>query len=147
MPSHARPGSEAGIPLRQFSELEVTVTRKPLFILILIAAVQLAFSAGASLEGKWTGSATLPPEPAVPFSLEFKRVEGSLKGTIDLPEMGMYGLELQDVSYQEKVLKFVVPVPDSPAKCTARLQEDGTIDGEFEQFGQKGTFQARRQEK
>lgn len=117
-----------------------------IFLCVLLTLPIVAMPASDdSIEGKWEGVASAPPEPDIPFSVTFETDGDVLKATMDIPSEGMTGLPLQDVSFDGKKLTFVVPVPEAAVNCNAELQEDGSIAGTFEQMGQTGTFKMKRQ--
>lgn len=114
-----------------------------LCVLLTLPALALPIS-GSSIEGKWEGVASAPPEPDIAFSVTFESEGDTLKATMDIPSEGMSGVPLQDVSFDGKKLTFVVPVPEASVNCSAELQEDGSIAGTFEQMGQTGTFKMKK---
>jgi hypothetical protein len=117
----------------------------------MLSASVLAFSwmsaAQQSIDGTWEGVASSDPNETVSFSIVFKTEGGTLKGTIDIPDLGVAGLALSDLNFDGKTLSFTVPLPDGAIPCGAKLNEDGSISGTYDQGGQAGTFTMRKAQK
>jgi len=96
------------------------------------------------VEGTWNGSASVDTGESVPFAVTLKTEAGTLNGSIDVPDLGVFGLALLDVVFDGKTLHFTVPLPDGPVPCNGKLNEDGTISGTFDQAGMVGTFVMRK---
>ena len=116
-----------------------------LCVLLTLPIVALPIS-DDSIDGKWVGVASAPPNPDIPFSVTFTSEGDTLKGTMDVPSEGMTGMPLQDLNFDGKKLTFVIPVPEASVTCSAQLEEDGSIAGTFEQAGQSGTFTMKKQQ-
>lgn len=118
-------------------------TRTTLWTVSVAAIACLAFAmAASSVDGKWDGIAYGDQE--IPFTTVFRTENGNLSGSMDIPGLGLYELALRDISLDANTLKFVVPIPEDPADCTATIGEDGSIDGKFTQSAGGGTFKMTR---
>jgi hypothetical protein len=118
--------------------------------LVLSASVFAFCHLGAaqqSIDGTWEGVASTDPNETISFSIFFKTEGGTLKGTIDIPDLGVAGLALSDLSFDGKTLSFTVPLPEGAVPCTASLNEDGSISGTYDDRGQTGTFTMRKTQK
>ena len=115
-----------------------------LLVLAVLVLAPLAPASQKSLDGKWSGVASAGPDGDIYFSVAFKTEEGKLKGTINIPDLGMYDSALNGLSFDGKTLKFGVPAPEGDADCEAKLESDGTFAGTYDQMGMIGSFTLKR---
>jgi hypothetical protein len=99
-----------------------------------IAGRSLAFQAGGTAAGHWTGTIA-GPEIAVEVDLAPKGPD-AWHGTISIPSQGTKGMPLSEVSVKGTAVKFAIPGAPGGAHYAGTLSADGTtITGEFTQGG------------
>jgi hypothetical protein len=87
-----------------------------------------------------------PPQPSPEPSPGGGQGGEGLTGTIDIPQQAAAGIGLTDVSFEAGQLHFEMLSGSRRAVFDGKLQEDGTIAGDFKQAGFAGTFQLKRVE-
>ena len=101
----------------------------------LLVTLAPAQASDHSIDGRWNG-VVFGPEGEVPFTMDFTNVEGELAATVDAPQLGIVGLEVERVSRDGDSVSWIVPIPDAPVELTGEFQEDGlTIKGTTLQLG------------
>jgi CubicO group peptidase (beta-lactamase class C family) len=116
-----------------------------LFSILCLAVPFVAAQAGEGVHGTWEGAMQLPSmELAV--VVDFRVVDGTLEGDIDIPAQGAKDLPLGDISFEGSALRFKIQgVPGDPT-FDGTLADDGeTISGTFSQGGQNFPFNLTRQ--
>ena len=115
-----------------------------LFSLLVLAVPFVAAHAAEGVQGTWEGAMQLPSvELAV--VVEFRVVDDTLEGDIDIPAQGAEDLPLGDISFDGSALRFKIQgVPGDPT-FDGTLADDGeTISGTFIQGGQNFPFSLAR---
>lgn len=104
----------------------------------------LAFQAGPTAAGHWTGTIA-GPEIAVEIDLAPKGAD-AWHGTISIPSQGTKGAPLGDVTVKGTAVKFAIPGAPGDARYAGTLSADGTtITGDFMQGGATLTLTLTRQ--
>jgi hypothetical protein len=99
-----------------------------------IAGLGLAFQAGGTAAGHWTGTIT-GPELAVEVDLAPKGAD-AWHGTISIPSQGTKGIPLSEVSVKGTAVTFAIPGAPGNPRYAGTLSADGkTITGDFMQSG------------
>ena len=94
----------------------------------------LAFQAGGTAAGHWTGTIT-GPEIAVEVDLASKSAD-AWHGTISIPSQGTKAIPLSEVSVTGTAVKFAIPGAPGNPRHAGTLSADGkTIAGDFMQSG------------
>lgn len=113
--------------------------------LIFALMISLPVTAGQkSIDGKWSGVASSPPDPDILFSIVFETENGKLHGKIDVPATGLYEVELINLSFDGKTLMFSVPTPEGDVEASAKPTDEDTFSGTYDQMGVTGTFKMSR---
>jgi len=95
-----------------------------------------------SIDGAWNGSLTVGPQ-TLRIAVRFTTGETGLRATIDIPQQGATGLQLQNVSYND--LRLYMELPAGPALAVFDGRQVGdSIGGAFTQSGLSGTFFLKR---
>ena len=103
-------------------------------VLGTIAGRGLAFPAGGTAAGHWTGTIA-GPEIAVEVDLARKGAD-AWHGTISIPSQGTKGIPLSELSITGTAVKFAIPGAPGNARYAGTLSADGkTISGDFMQGG------------
>jgi len=116
-------------------------------LLAMVALVPIAPASQKSIDGKWSGVASAGPDGDLYFNVAFKTEEGKLRGTINIPDLGIYDTALTGLSFDGKTLNFGVPAPEGDVVCEAKLESDGTFAGDYDQMGMIGSFTLKRTKK
>lgn len=95
-----------------------------------------------SIDGVWNGSLTVGPQ-TVRITVHFTTGETGLRATIDIPQQGATGVQLQNVSYDDSRLYMELPAGPTLAVFDGRQVGD-SIGGAFTQAGLGGTFFLKR---
>jgi len=98
--------------------------------------------AQVSVEGLWEGSIELPGS-ALQIRVEFRRAEGALHATIDIPQQGAAGLPLQAVRFEAPQVHFELQAGPGLAVFDGKLEGE-KITGSFSQAGQTFPFSLER---
>ncbi|KAA5535910.1 alpha/beta hydrolase family protein [Paenimyroides baculatum] len=115
---------------------------------ILFFALLFSFSSFAQIEGTWNGAIEIPNQK-LPFVLHITKENGQYKATSDSPDQGVYGIELQEIRFENNKLYL----KDARMYMTYEgdLTNGNTINGTFKQGGQsfklnftKGEFKRNR---
>lgn len=120
-----------------------------LFVSIVLAvaalasiAAQNAAPAKPELAGTWTGIIRVPNSP-LRITLRFVAKEGTISGTIDIPQQRAMGVALADISFEDDRVQFTIAgVPGAPS-FNGSVQRE-TITGEFTQNGMTFPFELKR---
>jgi pimeloyl-ACP methyl ester carboxylesterase len=103
------------------------------------AATQSAASqatAQANVEGEWQGTLEIAGVGKLRLVVKLKRQAGRLTGALDSPDQGATDLPLSDVTYADRVLRFVLQIPEAPGVYEGALGGDGAeITGYWNQGG------------
>jgi pimeloyl-ACP methyl ester carboxylesterase len=95
-----------------------------------------AVIAKPNVEGEWQGTLEVAGVGKFRLTLKLKRQAGRLVGALDSPDQGASDLPLADVTYADRVLRFVLPTPEAPGTYEGALSSDGTeIEGYWSQSG------------
>jgi pimeloyl-ACP methyl ester carboxylesterase len=93
-------------------------------------------AAQASVEGEWRGTLEIAGVGKLRLVVKLKRQAGRLTGALDSPDQGANDLPLAEVTYADRVLRFVLPTPEAPGVYEGALGADGTeIEGYWSQGG------------
>jgi pimeloyl-ACP methyl ester carboxylesterase len=119
--------------------------------LYAIAAV-LIFSSGCGtggedidVTGHWEGTITILGM-TLQFMVDFSIADdGSLAGTMDIPEQAAFGMPLDGVAVSGDSVSFDLPSNLGLASFRGTLEDD-VITGEYSQSGYEGTFELSRAE-
>jgi hypothetical protein len=110
--------------------------------ILMLAAFCSAAAAGsdaaptASLAGRWEGAAANVAGAHIAIVLDIgKSSEGGWAGSAVFPGFGVKGVPLGDLSVDASAVTFTVKNAMGKPKCAARLLEDGTLSGTYEQAG------------
>jgi len=95
-----------------------------------------------SIDGAWNGSLTVGPQ-TLRITVHFTTGETELRATIDIPQQGATGLQLQNVSYDDSRVYLELPAGPGLAVFDGRQVGD-SIGGGFTQAGLSGTFFLKR---
>jgi pimeloyl-ACP methyl ester carboxylesterase len=99
------------------------------------AAAQPAASQ-AGVEGEWRGTLEIAGVGKLRLVVKLKRQAGRLTGTLDSPDQGATDLPLAEVTYADRVLRFVLQTPEAPGVYEGALSNDGAeIEGYWSQGG------------
>jgi CubicO group peptidase (beta-lactamase class C family) len=111
-----------------------------LFSFLCLAVPLVTAQAAEGVQGTWEGAMQLPSmELAV--VVEFRVVDGTLEGDIDIPAQGAEDLPLGDISFEGSALRFKIQgVPGDPTFDGTLADDGGTISGTFSQGGQNFPF-------
>jgi len=114
------------------------------FFITLIFCIPLVTFGQRSLEGNWKGYINLMGSQLA-IKTHFKENENKLSGTIDIPQQGANGLNLQHISHPKKdSVSFGFPAGPGYASFAGTFQNDSTISGTFSQSGQQFSFTLKR---
>ncbi len=91
-----------------------------------------------SIDGAWNGSLTVGPQ-TIRIMVHFTTGETGLRATIDIPQQGATGVQLQNVSYDDSRVYMELPAGPGLAVFDGRQVGD-SIGGAFTQAGLGGTF-------
>lgn len=95
-----------------------------------------------SIDGAWNGSLTVGPQ-TLRITVRFTTGETGLRATIDIPQQGATGVQLQNVSYDDS--RVYMELPAGPGLAVFDGQQVGdSIGGAFTQAGLSGTFFLKR---
>ena len=95
-----------------------------------------------SIDGAWNGSLTIGPQ-TLRITVHFTTGETGLRATIDIPQQGATGVQLQNVSYDDSRVYMELPAGPGLAVFDGRQVGD-SIGGAFTQAGLGGTFFLKR---
>ncbi len=95
-----------------------------------------------SIDGAWNGSLTIGPQ-TLRITVRFTTSETGLRATIDIPQQGATGVQLQNVSYDDSRVYMELPAGPGLAVFDGRQVGD-SIGGAFTQAGLSGTFFLKR---
>ncbi len=95
-----------------------------------------------SIDGRWNGSLTVGPQ-TLGMTVHFTTGETGLRATIDIPQQGATGVQLQNVSYDDSRVYMELPAGPTLAVFDGRQVGD-SIGGTFTQAGLSGTFFLKR---
>ena len=95
-----------------------------------------------SIDGAWNGSLTIGPQ-TLRITVRFTTSETGLRATIDIPQQGATGVQLQNVSYDDSRVYMELPAGPGLAVFDGRQVGD-SIGGAFTQAGLGGTFFLKR---
>lgn len=116
--------------------------------IILFFALFFSFTSFAQIEGTWNGNIELPANK-LPFVLHITKDNNQYKATSDSPDQGVYGIELQEIRFENNKLYL----KDARMFMTyeGELTSGNAINGAFAQGGQsfklnftKGEFKRNR---
>ena len=99
----------------------------------------------AHLTGRWDGVNSIPALGEMAFVVTFSGPTDGLRGTMDIPAQGAFGLDLLSVEFESGLVRFELETPVGLAVWEGELR-NGVVEGDFTQAGLKGTFQLRRSE-
>ncbi|HVG29486.1 MAG TPA: alpha/beta fold hydrolase [Pyrinomonadaceae bacterium] len=89
-----------------------------------------------SVEGEWRGTLEIAGVGKLRLVVKLKRQAGRLVATLDSPDQGANDLPLADVTYADRVLRFVLETPGAPGVYEGALSNDGAeIEGYWSQGG------------
>lgn len=115
------------------------------FLLAALPSAAQVKEPDKGLAGLWEGELKVG---VVKLRLGFtvkKDKEGKLSATLDSPDQGAKGIPLGEVTFDKN--KAFFDMPKLKAKYTATMDEGGkTLEGEFEQVGQKFQLKVKRVE-
>lgn len=106
--------------------------KKILFLYLLL----ISFTTNAQIEGTWSGNIELPTSK-LPFVLHITKENNVFKATADSPDQGAYGLNIQEIKFENNKLFF------KDARMFMTYEGDlvnNNINGIFKQGGQKFTL-------
>ncbi|WCM42308.1 lysophospholipase [Flavobacterium sp. CBA20B-1] len=116
--------------------------------IILLFALLFSFVSFAQIEGTWNGNIELPTGK-LPFVLHITKENGQYKATSDSPDQGVYGIELQEIRFENNTL--FLKDARMFMSYEGELANANAINGNFKQGGQsfklnfkKGTFTRNR---
>ena len=111
-------------------------SRLMMFLATLAASPAYSSAAAAAgLAGRWEGMIQTPAAPIVVVLDIAKTSEGGWVGSAIFPAFGVKGAPLKDLSVDGPALAFTVKSAMGEPKVAARLAEDGTLAGTYEQAG------------
>jgi pimeloyl-ACP methyl ester carboxylesterase len=88
------------------------------------------------VEGEWQGALEVAGVGKLRLTLKLKRQAGQLVGALDSPDQGANDLPLADITFADRVLRFVLQNPDAPGAYEGVLSADATeIAGFWSQGG------------
>jgi pimeloyl-ACP methyl ester carboxylesterase len=89
-----------------------------------------------SVEGEWRGALEVAGAGKFRLILKLKRQASHLVGSLDSPDQGASDLPISDVTFTDRVLRFVFPNPDAPGSYEGLMSADGTtLEGFWSQGG------------
>ncbi|HXL04107.1 MAG TPA: alpha/beta fold hydrolase [Bacillota bacterium] len=94
------------------------------------------------MEGHWEGAINVMGQELI-IRVDFAVCDGTLSGTIDIPQQGALGLPLANIKLESPNIHFELPVPNARADFDGVLAGD-EISGDFLQSGVKGSFSIKR---
>jgi uncharacterized protein len=100
-----------------------------LFTSLLSIGLSNSVLAQEQIEGYWEGIIANQGKE-LRFNVEFKRQTNGLAGTIDIPDLYIFGYELKGVSYDTPKVHFELPLGMEPEKFDGTLQ-DRNISGNY----------------
>lgn len=110
---------------------------------LAVIVLMLGAQAPASrLTGVWEGPISVMGTE-LKIVVTFEETAGELKGKIDVPRQGAFGLELQNIKQDGDKVHFQFQAGPTVAEFEAILK-DGVMAGDFLQSGVKGTFKLTR---
>jgi len=109
---------------------------------LLIALFFSTSIAQDTIDGKWDGSLSIM-ETDLNIIVNFKTVNDSLSGTIDIPQQKANDLPLSNIAYNFPKISFVLEIPSSNVKFDGEIIRD-SISGSFLQSGVNGSFYLTR---
>ena len=95
--------------------------------------------APGDLEGRWEGVNSIPGFGEMSFVVTLAVSDGGLRGTIDIPVQGAFGLELSRVVLESGFLRIELETPVGLAVWEGEADER-QIEGVFTQANLEGTF-------
>jgi pimeloyl-ACP methyl ester carboxylesterase len=102
-------------------------------------------TAQANVEGEWQGALDIAGVGKFRLILRLKRQAGRLAGSLDSPDQGATDLPLADVTFADRVLRFVLQTPGAPGVYEGALGNDGTeIAGFWDQGGARRALNLTR---
>jgi len=114
------------------------------FFITLIFCTPLITFGQHSLEGNWKGYIDLMGNH-LKINTHFKKHGNKLTGTIDIPQQGARGLNLQQIARPEKdSVSFGFPAGPGYATFSGTINSDSTISGIFTQHRQQFPFKLTR---
>jgi pimeloyl-ACP methyl ester carboxylesterase len=89
-----------------------------------------------SVEGEWRGALEVAGVGKFRLILKLKRQASQLTGALDSPDQGASDLPISDVTFADRILRFVFPNPAALGSYEGLMSADGTqIDGYWSQNG------------
>ncbi len=117
----------------------ILVITAALAVIVLMLGAQ---TPAAMLAGNWEGPISVMGTE-LKIVVHFEETAGVLKGKIDVPQQGAFGLELQNIKQDGDKVHFQFQAGPTVAEFDAILK-DGVLAGDFLQSGVKGTFKLTR---
>ena len=121
-----------------------------LFILFFSIILLFPFQSQAqnsNIAGNWKGYIDLMGNHLI-IKIHFKKNGTQLTGTIDIPQQGANGLNLQHISHPKKdSVSFGFPAGPGYASFAGTLESDSTIKGTFSQNGRQFPFNLKKSNK
>lgn len=116
----------------------------PNVLLVIVSALvcSVPVCAETTVEGHWEGAIDLPGR-SLEIRVDFKRADAALRATIDIPQQGALGLQLQAVRFEAPQVHFELQAGPGLAVFDGRLEGE-KITGNFSQAGQTFPFSIER---
>lgn len=112
--------------------------------LLLFVVLAQPLHAQTPLAGHWEGYIDIMGNHLT-IKTHFKQSDNQLTGTIDIPQQGATGLNLQKISRpRNDSVSFGFPAGPGYASFAGTFKGDSTISGTFTQHGQQFPFQLKR---
>ena len=133
--------------------MKIKLSLKHLVPTMMLALLLIVGTLGAqdskAFVGDWSGAVFIGGQEidiVCHFELD---EEGNLKGTIDSPSQGAFGMALADIKVEGKKITFGVDDPNvsGDPQFDGMLDEPDTkISGNFSQGGGEGTFELKKEQ-
>ncbi len=116
-----------------------------LFVLFLLAWPDHHPQTASEIDGYWTGAIEVYDQE-LNIQITFSFTDGILDGVIDIPQQDAYNLPVEVLEVEEEIITFQFETGTGPAVFRGRWDADNnTIEGEFEQVGEKFPFKLTKQ--
>ncbi len=116
-----------------------------LFVLFLLTWPDHHPQTASEIDGYWTGAIEVYDQE-LNIQITFSFTDGILDGVIDIPQQDAYNLPVEVLEVEEEIITFQFETGTGPAVFRGRWDADNnTIEGEFEQVGEKFPFKLTKQ--
>lgn len=110
---------------------------------ILLITLLFSFTSFAQIEGTWNGNIEIPNQK-LPFVLHITKENGQFKATSDAPSQGGFGLEINEVRFENNTL--YLKQNQTMMTYEGKLVDEQNIKGNFKQGNYSFTLNLTKQE-